>query len=373
MKQTARSISRRSLIGVLLAVLALLAAACGGGAAETDEAGETAAADAATEAPDDGTTEATEAAEAAQVDLSGVSLTASTSQPGALLIPQFYAFDLLREWGAEVEEVVLTGTPGIQALVAGRTNLAPHGADELILGAAEGAEPVAVGSLVAKQEYVLAATGDITSVEDLQGSTIGMSGPAGFDALLTRFALDDAGLDPDTDVNFVQVGGSPDRAAALLSGQVDATTIVLDDWFQLQSQTDEAQIVLSMAEFVPDYPSSVYFGLASYWEENPQVALGVACASLEANQWAQEDRQAFLDYGTELIEGADPAAIEELYDYAIEVGMYPTDPAEALSTTGMQALMEAMLETGDISEPVDVENVMDTSYLEEAASMGCGQ
>jgi hypothetical protein len=35
--------------------------------------------------------------------------------------------------------------------------------------------------------------------------------------------------------------------------------------------------------------------------------------------------------------------------------------------------MEAMVETGDISEPVDVETVMDTSYLEEAAAMGCGQ
>ncbi len=163
---------------------------------------------------------------------------------------------------------MLTNMPGIQALVAGRTNLAPHGADELLLGAAEGAEPVAVGSLVAKQEYVLAATGDVTAVEDLQDATIGRSGPAGFDALLTRFALEDAGLDPKADVNFVQVGGSPDRAAAMLSGQVDAATIVIDDWFQLQSETDEAQIILRMAEFVPDYPSSVYFGLASYLEEN---------------------------------------------------------------------------------------------------------
>ena len=149
------------------------------------------------------------------VDLSGVEFIPSTSQPSALLIPQFYAFDLLEEWGASVEPVTLTNIPGVQALVAGQTNLAPHGADELILGAAEGASPVAVGSLVAKQEYVLVATGDITTIEDLEGATIGMSGPAGFDALLTRFALEDAGIDPESGVNFVQVGGSPDRAAAI--------------------------------------------------------------------------------------------------------------------------------------------------------------
>lgn len=365
----------------LLALMALVLAACGDGDAEGTTTTGDAAATTTTAAPeetttsggDDATTTTGAAGGEAMVDVSGIEFIPSTSQPSALLIPQFYAFDLLEEWGATVEPVTLTNIPGIQALVAGQTNLAPHGADELILGAAEGATPVAVGSLVAKQEYVLVASGDITTVEDLEGATIGMSGPAGFDALLTRFALEDAGIDPEAGVNFVQVGGSPDRAAALLAGQVDAATIGVDDWFQLQSQTDEAQIVVRMAETVPDYPSSVYFGLAEFWQENPNAALGVACANLEANKWAQADRQAFIDYGLELIEGADGDAIGELYDFAIEVGMYPTDPAEVLSTRGMEGLMEAMVETGDISEPIDVSTVIDTSYLEEAAAMGCGQ
>lgn len=376
---------RRSMKGrwlALLAVLALVMAACGDDAGSTtttdepaDDATTTTADEVTTTTGGDGegttTTEGDMAG--AMVDLTGVEYIPSTSQPSALLIPQFYAFDLLTEWGASVEPVTLTNIPGVQALVAGQTNLAPHGADELILGAAEGAEPVGIGSLVAKQEYVLVATGDITTVADLEGATIGMSGPAGFDALLTRFVLEDEGIDPETGASFVQVGGSPDRAAALLSGNVDAATIGVDDWFQLASQTDAAQIVVRLAETVPDYPSSVYFGMADFWAENPQAALGVACANLEANKWAQEDRQRFIDYGLDLIDGADADAIGELYDFAIDVGMYPTDPADVLSTRGMQGLMEAMVETGDISEPVDVESVVDTSYLEEAAAMGCGQ
>lgn len=360
-----RSGPRRSWL-TLLAVLALVAASCGGDAESTTTTADTGDDGTATTAPDD-------VGDGPMVDLTGVEYMPSTSQPSALLIPQFYAFDLLEKWGATVEPVTLTNVPGVQALVAGQTNLAPHGADELILGAAEGAEPVGIGSLVAKQEYVLVATGDITSVAGLEDATIGMSGPAGFDALLTRFVLEDEGIDPESGVNFVQVGGSPDRAAALLSGNVDAATIGVDDWFQLASQTDDAQIVVRLAETVPDYPSSVYFGLAETWDENPQAALGVACANLEANKWARADRQAFIDYGLEIIEGADADAIGELYDFAMEVGMYPTDPGDVLSTRGMEGLMEAMLETGDISQPVDVEAVVDTSFLEEAAGMGCGQ
>lgn len=365
----------------VLAVLALVLAACGGDAESTtttevpadDATTTTAGEETTTTGGDDGTTTTEDEMAGAMVDLTGVEYVPSTSQASALLIPQFYAFDLLTEWGASVEPVTLTNVPGVQALVAGQTNLAPHGADELILGAAEGAEPVGIGSLVAKQEYVLVATGDITTVADLEGATIGMSGPAGFDALLTRFVLEDEGIDPESGASFVQVGGSPDRAAALLSGNVDAATIGVDDWFQLASQTDTAQIVVRLAETVPDYPSSVYFSLADFWEENPQAALGLACANLEANKWAQEDRQRFIDYGLDLIDGADADAIGELYDFAIDVGMYPTDPAEVLSTRGMEGLMEAMVETGDISQPIDVEAVVDTSYLEEAAGMGCGQ
>lgn len=346
----------------------MIATACGG---DDDDSGATATTAATAEATD--TTAAAATSDGPMVDLSGVSYTPSTSDASALLIPQFYAFDLLQEWGAEVNPVTLANIPGVQALVAGQTNLAPHGADELIIGAAEGATPVGIGSLVAKQEYVLVATGDITTVEDLAGANIAMSGPAGFDALLTRFVLEAAGIDPDDDVSFIQVGGSPDRAAALLSGGVDVATIGVDDWFQLASQTDSAQIVVRLAETVPDYPSSVYFGLADFWAENPNAALGVACANLEANKWAQADRQRFIDYGLELIEGADEGAIGELYDYAMEVGMFPTDPDEVLSTRGMEGLMEAMIQTGDISEPIDIEAVVDTSYLHDAAAMGCGQ
>lgn len=364
----------RGRLWAVMAIIALALAACGGG----DEGGTAgvAAGGSGSEAAGETTAPETSGSEASSdidIDLSGVSFVASSSQPGALGIPLFYAFDLLRQWGAEIEVVTLTNTPGIQALVAERTQLAPHGADELLLGKAQGANPVAIGASEAKQGYVLAATSDIEDVGQLQGKTIGMSGPAGFDALLSRFALEDAGLDPQGDVSFVQVGGSPDRAAALLNGNVDAATIFIDDWFELERQADDVHIIVRMAEVVPDYPATVYFGLEPYISENPDLALAVACANLESNKWAQEDREGFIDFGLDLMESATPEAIGNLYDFAMEVGMYPTDPSDVLSTDGMDGLMEAMLETGDIANPVDVSTVVDTSYLEEAAGMGCGQ
>lgn len=314
-----------------------------------------------------------EAAAKFDIDLSGTDITTTSSLFSALLMPESYMFDMLEAWGADVEIVTLSTTSGVQALIANRSNLAPHGADELLIGAAEGAELLAIGSPQSKVNYVLISKNDINSVEDLEGRTIGMSGPAGFDALLTRFSLQDAGLNPETDVQFVQIGGSPDRAAALLAGRVDAATIGLDDWFELKRQTDDVQLLQYMSEVVPDFPTELYFSKREFIEQNPDLALAIACGNLEANRWANENKEAFLDYTLEKVPGATREGTEELYDAAMEVNMWPTAPEEVLSPSGLTGLMEAMLETGDITSPVEVDQYIDTSYLQQAVEMGCGQ
>lgn len=314
-----------------------------------------------------------EAAAQYDFDLSEVNLVTTSSLESPLLMPQGYMLDMLEAWGAEVEIVTLTTTSGVQALIANRSNLAPHGADELLIGAAEGADLVAIGSPQSKINYVLAGKSDIDSVEALEGKTIGMSGPAGFDALLTRFSLADVGLDPETDVNFVQIGGSPDRAAALLAGRVDAVTIGLDDWFELASQTDDVRLVQYMSEVVPDFATELYFSRREFIDANPDLALAIACGNLEANQWANENRDAFISYTMERVPSIEEGPVAELYDAAMEVGMWPTEPEAVLSTSGLQGLMEAMLETGDIANPVEVANYIDISFLQEAAQMGCGK
>ncbi|MEX2542954.1 MAG: ABC transporter substrate-binding protein [Trueperaceae bacterium] len=314
-----------------------------------------------------------EAAAKFDIDLSGESITTTSSLAGALLMPQAYMLEMLEAWGADVEIVTLTTTSGVQALIANRSNLAPHGADELIIGAAEGADLLAIGSPQSKINYVLAGRSDVASVEDLEGRTIGMSGPAGFDALLTRFSLIEVGLDPETDVNFVQIGGSPERATALLAGRVDAVTIGLDDWFELASQSEDARLVQYMSEVVPDFATELYFSRREFIEQNPDMALAIACGNLESNRWANENRDAFIAFTLESVPGSSEGPVAELYDAAMEVGMWPTEPDLVLSTAGMEGLMEAMLETGDISNPVDVQQYIDGSYLQQAVEMGCGQ
>lgn len=356
----------------VVSTIALLTLGCGG-SGEAPVPGGAAGAGDAPEEPVDLELPATGIEGGPDFDLDGVEITVTTSAPGAINVNTFFAYQRLREWGADVEVIVLTTTTGVQTLVAGRADIASQGSDEVVLGTAEGADVVAIGAPSTRMDYVLVADTDYPTVESLEGSAVAMSGPAGFDALLGRIALDQAGLDPGSDVNFVQIGGSPERATALLSGQADAATIFLEDWEELRRKTEDVEALAYMGDIVPDFPASAYFAQRSYWDDNPEVAQALACANLQANAWTLEDKDRWVDYVLEVVDGATEEATSAIYDLALEVDMYPTDPDELFSVEGLDGLVGAMQEAGDISEPVEPSQMADTSYLEEAAQQGCGE
>lgn len=314
--------------------------------------------------------QSTPVAEPPSFDLSGVSLRVTTAAE-VLEMPSSYMWDQVESWGAQVERIELTSTTGVQALLANQAELAGQGTDELILGAAEGADLVAFASTKDKMDYVMVVGSDITSVEDLAGRTIGMSGPAGFDTLLARATVRQAGMNLD-DVNFVQIGGSPDRAAALLTGRIDAAVVFIPDWNELAGRTDEVKSLLYMSDVLPGAAKSLVFAKREWLEANPEVAVAIACANLEAFEWFAQDKQRFIDYAMERVPGITEEATSVTYDELIELDMYPLNPDDLLRLEGIQAVADAMLENGDIQNPVDAAQIVDRSFLEEAAAMGCG-
>jgi len=353
----------------LFMAAALLLAACGGdggsSAAASEDADESQAAE--SQAAE------SQGEEGINFDMSGVEIVTTSTLASGLDASFLRTVEMMQEWGADVENVVLSQQSGLDAILAGESNIAgTHDADELIIGVSGGEDMIGIGSAKSRMDYVLVAQTEYETVADLAGTTIATSGPAGFNTLLMRFALEDAGLDPDSDADLAQIGSSGDRAAALLAGVASSAAATIDDWFELQVQTDELHILAYFSEVRPEFPNDVYYAYTDYWEENPEVALAWACANLESNAWITADEDRYVEWALERID-APEESLRDVWNFAIEVDMWPTDPAEILDVDGIQALADILLEIGDISEPVVAEELVDLSYLEEAAGMGCGQ
>ncbi|HEX5492994.1 MAG TPA: ABC transporter substrate-binding protein [Mycobacteriales bacterium] len=305
-----------------------------------------------------------------KVDLSGVSLTVTTSEPDALNMGALFMFDKLRQWGAKLDVVTLTTTSGIQTMIAGRSQLASQGADEVVLGRGQGADVTAIGSARSKQVYVLVAKNSIDGVSDLKGKKIAMSGPSGFDTLLSKYALKKAGL-AQTDAKLVQIGGSPDRGAALIAGTVDAATIFLSTWENVKSRAKGLHLIENFAS-TTKFPGDAYYAMTSYLDKNPKLALGVACANLEANDWINSGEKGFIDFAQRHVKGVDPASLKVLWQDSQRDQYYPTDPTQVISADGLGSLETAMLDSGEITKKASVADAVDTSFLQKAATMGCG-
>lgn len=365
-----RSARRRGLrIPAMLLAGALALSACGSDGDASEEPAESQGGGGTSQAPAE-----SEGNGGISFDLSGVEITTTSTLWSGLDASLIRSIEIVEGWGAEVDNIVLTQQSGLEAILAGESNIAgSHDADELIIGVSGGEDLVGIGSAKTKMDYVLIAQDEHESVEDLAGTTIATSGPAGFNTLLMRFALEDAGLDPDTDVDLAQIGSSGDRASALVSGVASSAALTIDDWFEIQELTDDLQILAFFSDIRPDFPKGIYFGRASFWSENPEVALAWACANLEANAWITEDEDRYVEWVSQHVDGASEAALRETWQFAIDVDMWPIDAEEVMNVSGTQALADILLEVGDISEPVNAEEMIDFSYLQEAADMGCGQ
>lgn len=315
----------------------------------------------------------TAVAEAKDFDLSGTSVTIGTAQAQVLNVGTLRMIEMLEGWGADVTRVELPSISGLEAIVADRIEVAARSSDEILSGQSRGVDVVAIGAPISTMHYAVISAPGIDSLADLKDKAIATSGPGGFNGMLFRYMLRREGLEPEVDVQIVPVGGSSERAAAVMAGQVQATVTFIDNWLAMEEQGADVQLLGYVADLVPGLSSRAVFAEREYLERNADLATAIACANLEVNAWINSDKDTFVSYVVENVRGSDEEAVGKFYDVAMSVNMFPTDPASLLDTDGYQALADLMYEGGELEEPLDVSGFVDHSYVDKAAEMGCGK
>lgn len=312
------------------------------------------------------------AASAQTFDLTGTEATIGTAQAQVLNIGTLRMIEMLEGWGADITRIELPSISGLEAIIAERIDIASRSSDEILSGQSLGVDVVAFAAPISTMHYAVVSTPGTNSIADLKGKAIATSGPGGFNGMLFDYMLRQNGLEPGDDVAIVPVGGSSERTAAILSQQVQATVVFIDNWLALKEQGADAQLLGYVADIVPGLSSRAVFAPREYLEANEELVTAIACANLEVNHWITNNRDAFIEYTLENVRGSNEAAVSAFYDVAMDIDMFPTDPAEALDPAGYQALADLMYEGGELEERLDASRFVDRSYMDAAAEMGCG-
>jgi NitT/TauT family transport system substrate-binding protein len=120
---------------------------------------------------------------------------------------------------------VVSGVTTTQAVASGNAPMANSNATDGLRAIAAGAPLKIVMVGVDQFQHLFVARSGIKTPKDMKGKRIAVSRYGAFSDIQTRFVVRHWGLDPDRDVQILQIGNSAARAAALASGVVDGAVV----------------------------------------------------------------------------------------------------------------------------------------------------
>lgn len=244
------------------------------------------------------------------------------------------------------------------ALLAGELDMTGTTIVTAIMAAAAGEDIKIVTSLCNKcSALVVGKDSGIEKPEDLDGKTIAYVPGTMHHALLLE-VLDRAGLDPEKDVELVQIDFF-DMGQALKDGSIDAF---------LSGEPYPSQALLEGYGKVLAYPyfegsiGTINAGMIVRGEtiqEDPEMVQDLVNAHIAATEYLNENEEAWLEASYEF--GSDKEVMN-IAKENIELS-WDIDENYIAST---KALAEKMKELGMIEEVPDVDAMFDLTFLENA-------
>jgi NitT/TauT family transport system substrate-binding protein len=195
------------------------------------------------------------------------------------------------------------------------------------------------------------------SIAETKGGRYGVSKLGAMTDFLTRYALRRAGLDPDKDVNILQIGPDAQNLAALLSGQLDATILSIP-FSYMAAEKGLVKLMSQKEQVSQDYPTHIVYAKEEFAAKNPNTIKALLRATGKAIEWikANPDEAAQLasnqlKFNLEYCR----KGIDAFRDGWFSDGRLPKD--------GMKVFWDIAVEAGDVKEPWPDSKWLDPTFL----------
>lgn len=336
---------------VLLAILALVLASC---ASTAESPSASADASASAEEPQESGTEST-APEPSEDPVAGQTVRVVYASDG-VGINDFItklAFDALAERGLNVEyQFVAEDTLGVQAVLQGEAELA-GGTPPVTINAHVQDPNIQFLAQYNRQAWSLASTADITEVEQLAGKTIAVHGETSFTKTVAELIIEEYDLQ---DVEVIIIPGSDVRAQALLSGQIDATVLDIQDVALASEQAPgEINVLVRFSQLFPELTSVRFTANKEWIDANRPLAKEIVKALILANREAVADPDATVAKAQEEYSDQDPAVVEAIIRAFIEGDHWVLDGG--MSEENAMSELQFYLDAGQTTLEPAAENV----------------
>ncbi len=279
--------------------------------------------------------------------------------------PLWFAHDigLYEKYGLDAKLVfVQGGSVLLQAMLAGQAQAAQNGIAETMVAILRGADVRILGVTAKIFPYTLIVTKGVKSAKDLVGGRIAVNRVGDVSAIASQVALRKLGLNPEKDVTMLQVGGSPQRLAALQSGSVQGAALDFMSGLKLSKLGYSVLAQVSL-----NYPYLGPVVSAKFLRESPATAEAFVKALAESIARFKRSRDEGIKALARYMKSDDSEVLAKAYDFI--AGDFYGETLEP-DPKGFQELVNEVSTRDPLAKSASIQQVFDLTIARKLEKEG---
>jgi NitT/TauT family transport system substrate-binding protein len=257
-----------------------------------------------------------------------------------------------------------TGSVSLRALIANDLQIASLSGSGLVQAALQGADTVLLSALINGFVFNVFGAPEITSPAQLKGKKLGVSRYGATSDFAVRLALKKWGLNPDRDVNILQIGTSQDIVRAMQTKMLDAG--VMSGASSFVARKAGFRELADLADLGLHYPTSAVGTTRSFMQKNEEVVREFTLAYIEAIHDFKRNKEIALKVLQKYTRNNDREVLEDAY--ASSASRYLPLPIPTLD--GIRTILAEISSTTPAAKNADPEQFVSYKIAREIEASG---
>ncbi len=272
---------------------------------------------------------------------------------------------LFQKNGIDPQILYLQTTLGQTAMIAGEIDMCVYSGSLLSSARLQGVDVVMVTSFLNRPLYRLVVRPEIATVADLKGKRLGITRFGTVTDSMTRLLIARLGLDPDTDVSYVQVGDVPILLASLSTGRIIDGAIVQPPYY-LKAVATGMRVLVNMQEMDIPIQQTGLNTTQRFIAKNPDVSRRVVKSVIEGIHLMRTNPPLAKRALSRRMQIKDEKELEDTYQLLksfVQIKPYPT-------LEGFKTIFDDLARRIPAAKNANPKDYVDTRFIEEFDKSG---
>lgn len=251
----------------------------------------------------------------------------------------------------------------VMSLLGGEASIIHIGGAVAIRSNLRGADLAFIAAGAVATDYWFVGAKEISTAQDLRGKLVGVASLRGSTMIASRSALDKIGLNPDRDIKFIQIGGTPERLAALRTGRIQAT--LLSPPASLIAQNEGLNLLVDVTGL--PFQNNGVVTTRKFIRDYTDVVRRYVKAHIEAVHLMKTNREMWIKVLGKYVK-VDREILEKSYEIETTEELFPRKQYPSL--TALKASMDEISDEEPKVKTLKPESFTDMTFITELDKSG---